>query len=354
MNADKDAAGWREHAEPLAEFVLTHLPNRIDRWGAYLRPAYRQADKSKVWTAPAAARRGIDFLSRGVVRQHFCARDGGDTIGLHTTSDENTSRWLGFDFDVHEEPGAAVSDKKRASVETAFWWCVDALGERCSLLLEDSDGDGGRHLWTRFDAPIDTPALYVFAASIAEACKDATGELPETFPKQARLQLNREGGKMLGNWLRLPGRHHTRPYWSRLALADGAWRSGADAAAVFLSWASTPADAVPPIESWPVSATPPVTTTPYDPRREPFGTPRSRADRIENLVRKVPHGTAGSQRSDRLFYLAAVLRHDLQCHAVEALPILRAWNLGNTPPLPDWKIEDTWQNAGNYGGRRAA
>ena len=33
---------------------------------------------------------------------------------------------------------------------------------------------------------------------------------PEVFPKQNYLT-----GKMLGNWVRLPGKHHTRNHWSR-------------------------------------------------------------------------------------------------------------------------------------------
>src|SRR5207249_4880532 len=52
---------------------------------------------------------------------------------------------------------------------------------------------------------------------------------PETFPKQPGIPPGR-----YGNWLRLPGRHHTRPHWSRVW--DGAgWREGAEAVAFLLT-----------------------------------------------------------------------------------------------------------------------
>jgi hypothetical protein len=35
---------------------------------------------------------------------------------------------------------------------------------------------------------------------------------PELFPKQPRLRPRPDGSPGFGNWLRLPGRHHTRDF----------------------------------------------------------------------------------------------------------------------------------------------
>lgn len=345
-SSSEDAAGWRAHADALAAFAMATLPNRTDVWGVYVAPPHR-ATWGKVLTAPRRARRGLDFLTASVLAQHFRADDLGHVIGLHTTSPDNTSRWGGLDFDVHEEGGIAVSIERRRQIETAVAWCVDAMGERGAILMEDSDGDGGRHLWMRFDAPVCTAALFVWLVSIVSGCAEATGYRPETFPKQPRLS---EG--QVGNWLRLPGHHHTRTHWSRLCRPGEAWARGRDAAEVFLDWPATPVDAIPPISAYPQPDSP---ATPISPPRTrvsaPSTEPPDRSRAITRYIEKLPHGSAGSGRSDVLFRLAAFLRHDMQCTTTEALPILHAWNAGNMPPLSDAKILDTWENAGQYGGR---
>lgn len=251
-DVNAEAGGWSQHADALAAFVVANLPNRCDVWGAYIRAENRRPDTPNVWTAPAKERRGLEALTTSHLVDHFRATHAGELVGLHTTSPENTSRWFGLDFDVH-----ANSDEQRDAVARGFAWCVDALGERIALLLEDSNGLGGRHLWGYFDAPVSTPALYVYLAGIVGACEEATGYKPETYPKQPRLTLNRKGEAQVGNWLRLPGRHHTRAHWSRLAVPGGIWRSGAAAARLLLDWPPTEASAIPPIAAYEAIKTPP-------------------------------------------------------------------------------------------------
>lgn len=343
-----EAREWATHTVDLAAFVETHLPNRVDVWGAYLPESARVPNEPNVWTAPMKSRRGIEILSAAHLAQHFAPRNAGDVLGLHTTSPDNTSRWFGLDFDVHDE--CVDQDAQRAAVAEGFAWCVDALGERAALLLEDSNGNGGRHLWGYFDAPVETPALFVFLSAVAGACLEATGYRPEIYPKQPRLGLTRDGTQQVGNWLRLPGRHHTKAHWSRLAFPGEEWQSGANAAALMLRWPATPASVIPPFDAYAAIATP-------KPVKQQF--PKllvggARADRIARYVDKLPHGVAGSGRSNHLFRLAAFLRHDMQCTDTEALAILHAWNAANSPPLPEWKVRTTWENAGQYGGRRVA
>lgn len=356
MTTATEATGWHAQAEALAAFVVAHLPNRTDVWGGYLPPAHRVPDRAVTYTAPAILRRGSVTLTGARLIRHFRATDGGDTIGLHTTSPDDTSRWFGLDFDVHEEDAdGADLTTHRLRVDEAVAWCVDALGERCALLLEDSNGNGGRHLWARFDAPVSTPALFVLLATTADACEQATGYRPETYPKQPNRPRKKDGAPQLGNWLRLPGLHHTRPHWSRLARPGDAWQSGADAAALLLAWPATPANAVPPLSAYPKPAAPPASSgVPYRRPGETLERPSQRADRIARYVDKLPHGTAGTGRSDHCYRLACFLRYDMGCTDAEALGVLHAWNCGNMPPLPEWKVAETWENAATYGGRRAA
>ncbi|WP_434480980.1 TOTE conflict system archaeo-eukaryotic primase domain-containing protein [Gemmatimonas sp.] len=343
----REAEGWARLASPLSDFVFGTLPNRTDVWGGYVHPNDRET-WGKVLTAPAKRSRGKRTLSPSVLERHFRASHGGDVIGLHTTSPSNTSRWGGMDFDVHSDDGE-IPAEHRHRVQQAFAYCATAMATAGPVLLEDSDGDGGRHIWIRFTEPVPTSHLFVWLTTIAEDCHRATSYRPETFPKQPRLELNNRKEQKVGNWLRLPGRHHTRSHWSRLAEVGGRWQSGAEAAALLLAWSSTPATVI-PAASVPVVTKRPTTV---GLSLSPTGL-SNRALEIARFVAKLPVGGDGSGRSDRLYKLAAFLVHDMRCTDDEALPVLRAWNSGNTPPLSEAKVIGTWENAVAYGGRRVA
>ena len=62
---------------------------------------------------------------------------------------------------------------------------------------------------------------------------------PEHFPKQAGLLPGR-----FGNWLRVPGRHHTREHWSRV-WDGGRWLEGADAVDFILALGGDPPSLIP-------------------------------------------------------------------------------------------------------------
>ena len=64
-------------------------------------------------------------------------------------------------------------------------------------------------------------------------------EQPETFPKQPEIPTGK-----FGNWIRLPGRHHTRDHWSKVW--DGRnWLEGIDAVEWILQIKGTSADMIP-------------------------------------------------------------------------------------------------------------
>lgn len=330
--------GWPQYADALAGFWLA-LANRTDVWGGHW-PLSLRDQLGKLYTAPIIARRGRDLLTADVIRRHMLGADVGDVIGLHTTSPANTSHYAAFDLDAH---GEAPTPEHVARVAAALRWLIATLADRCALLCEDSDGRGSFHLWMRFAVAVPTEALFHWLHGIASHCHAATGVRPEIYPKQARIP--RDG---FGNWLRLPGRHHTRSHWSRVCRPGDPWASGDDAARVMLEqWPTTPVAVVPPYVA-PVVASAP---SPYAfTVRSLVDTPRDRAAVIRRYLDKLPHGDAGTERSTKLFHLARFLRHAMQCTDLEALPILHAWDAGNRPPLGSAKIITTWSNAGKYAG----
>jgi hypothetical protein len=82
---------WREQAEALADWTLSRAVNRDDVWGGYVRPDRRQPGGGNSYTAPAVKDRGRRRLTRALLVQHYRARHGGDVLGTHSTSRENTS-----------------------------------------------------------------------------------------------------------------------------------------------------------------------------------------------------------------------------------------------------------------------
>src|SRR5206468_4273009 len=80
-------------------------------------------------------------------------------------------------------------------------------------LMINSNGLGGFHVYALFGVEISSDRVFMF-------CRHLTNDWsqfgfpspPETFPRQAGVS----GRTPYGNWLRLPGRHHTFEYWSHV------------------------------------------------------------------------------------------------------------------------------------------
>ena len=202
--ADPVAAAWATHAHRLARHFF-QLQNRSDVHGAYLpisarRPNTRSGRPMLSYTSAAA-------LTEAMLVRHFEGRDRGDLVGLHVSSPEETCRWVVVDVDAHDEAADPAANWKMALAA-----CHAAEGLGLDVLLQDSNGKGGYHLWIVFDDPV----------AMADACRLGKWlvrdhadfgfiKAPETFPKRPGLS-----GKRIGNWVRLPGLHHTRDHWTRV------------------------------------------------------------------------------------------------------------------------------------------
>src|SRR5262249_34513538 len=142
---------------------------------------------------------------------------------------------------------------------------------------------------------------------------------PESFPKQLDLRRCTKG---LGNWLRLPGKHYKRDYWSEVW--DGSrWLAGHDAIDFLLS--------LPGHHPGPVPDLPPPAPPPRRTYRSPVASNKL-SPRITAYLRRLPHLAEGQGRDDVAFSFAAFLVRDLALPDHVALPWLSAWDGGNAPP----------------------
>lgn len=328
-----EASGWREASELLAEWTNTHLVNRRDCWGQYIPPARRSTPERKTFTAPPLNRRGIELLGRPQLVSHY---SGHATLGLHTTSASGTSRFLAYDLDAH---GPLSSKAAAANLEAAARLCAELLNAGAFPLIEDSDGRGGLHLWVIFSSAIATPDVFHFGEGIRTRAGVARVEL---FPKQPRLEAGR-----FGNWLRLPGRHHTLDHWSRFAEtstcgADTMWLSGAAACRALLGVPITPADVVP---------TKPVPRPKQRRSASVARWPMSQDGRLSRYVAKVERALSDG-RKRRAFAFAAALFHNFDLGEAETRALLEAWNRDNLPPLDAAVLGQIIANAKRYGGSR--
>jgi hypothetical protein len=307
------------------------LVNRTDVWGGY----YRNLDgKTCQTTHPRKMDRGKVVLTPEILLRHFCATYTNYIVGLHTTNPDNTSRWGAADIDKHDEG----DNDPDANLRAAVAWCERLRGLGFSPLLTDSNGTGGFHLRTLFAEPVPTPLIYAFMRWLVRDYADhGLPDPPETFPKQARLETP------CGNWLRLPGRHHTRPHWSRVW--DGAtWLEGEQAIDFMLalppsSPALIPADVeVPPAVIVTVRFVPPVTPC-----------PKLLAARIRGYMDRLPHRDAGYGRTGVAYTFGAFLVRDLDMIDDQAIPWLCDWDKDNNPPLGEDRLRKILADVRKYG-----
>lgn len=322
---------WRARAPELTDFTLLHLVNRWDSRGGYLEFARRTVDENgverKIYTAPKKEDRGKrDVVTRYIIERHYQGASEGHVIGLHSTSAENTSRWLAFDLDNHER----TAEKAAENLSAALLLCDVLRAFGLAPLIEDSDGHGGLHVWVIFCDPVETYRVHAFMVAVLAELKIAA----ECYPKQPKLRP-----EQLGNWLRIPGLHHTRKHWSRF-LAEGVWHDGEDAVDLWLNAWTSPSDQLPipkPARSPTPYIVPRVSSAPLD-------------YRIRAYMAKLPAGLAGGEGRNNAGYLfACFMVNDLGLPDADALGWLAEWNATHRTPMSEGKLRDLIGDAHRYG-----
>jgi len=195
---------WRENAEALADWAMTRLFVRRDVFGGY-KPD------------------GGQFTGRGLAREavvkHF---QGRQVIGAHTIGTEGQTIAGAADIDAHDDQADS-----EANLQFARRVAGQAQAYGLTGHVMASNGKGGYHVRVFFKSPVpSTVAHWLMKQLVADHARFGLEKPPEVFPKQSELTISRP----YGNWLRLPGRHHKRDFWTEiLDLKTGRWLAGEQA-----------------------------------------------------------------------------------------------------------------------------
>jgi hypothetical protein len=338
---------WTRQAAELAAWTWERLVIRTDVWGGYCPLSERgktyttAAGEVKTvptsWTKPRIKDRGKILLTPDILARHFRGQAAENLVGLHSTSPENTSRWGALDIDRHD--GGEADPEKNLRFALACYARLVNLG--FSPLLTGSNGKGGYHLRALLDQPADTGLVYNFLRwLVSDYALFGLDAPPETFPKQPKIEEGR-----YGNWIRLPGRHHTKGYWSEVW--DGtSWLEGDAAALHILGLRGTSPDRFPPCATTPLAPPPSPGQKQY--RNHAKG---SLSDQIAAYMGRLPHRSAGQGRTDVAYNFAAFLVRDLALDTATALNWLDKWDQGNRPALGRDRLSEIMRCASAYGRR---
>jgi len=320
IKPSNEADAWAVHADALAVWTLKRLVNRTDAWVQYL--ALEQRRKQNARTIKGE-------LTKKVLLPHYKGTDVSDLIALHTTSQDNLSRSLGFDIDWHGEPDP---EKQRQNRKAAKKLYKRAKRLGFDPLLIDSNGRGGYHLILIFQRSVPTTKVYAFGQWLLKDWQQlGFAEKPEQFPKQPFLDKNTP----YGNALRLPGRHHKHDWYSRVWTGEQ-WAKGEEAIRIILGTKGAQPELIPvdaaAINSKPASAE-------SGPARviapEMVDEVQRRALALLNKKLTAVQGNGG----DKATWTAALyLVKDFALSVEQALPVLKQWNSTNCNPR--WGDED--------------
>src|SRR5262249_45342709 len=151
-------------------------------------------------------------------------------------------------------------------------------------------------------APAPTARVFWFLRHLTrDFARRGLPKHPETFPKQSAVPLGK-----FGNWLRLPGRHHTREHWSRV-WDGGCWLEGEEAVDFLLSLAGPPPGLRPAGVEWQY--------------------------RVGEYMATLPNLGEGQGRDDVAYNFLAFMVRDLKLPDDYALEEACRWDADNTPPL---------------------
>jgi hypothetical protein len=226
---DPHAVAWVARADELADWAIARLFVRTDRFGGY----YRKKGKTHVVTRPTKV--SPELFSRDLLLRHIRATRTEDVIGTHalTPGKTGTGRWVNNDIDLH----GPEDDHERNECYALHQYCkLDSIGFRPLLLTWET---GGFHLWVFFDRDIPGAELFAFGQWLVRDAKEfGYPTNPETFPKKPAVDK-------LGNWVRVPGRHHTHNVFASV-YTGSAWVEGKAAVSHILSLTGCSPDLIPP------------------------------------------------------------------------------------------------------------
>jgi hypothetical protein len=222
------ASEWVRYADKLAEWAMERLVNRRDVWSQYTL----KDGKIGVVMLPIVERRklGTDMVTLNKLHRHFSGKSPAHLIGLHSISDHSTAKWFAIDVDLHDETVPNAGEIAEANFNAAHQWAEQLREQGIDAMLVDSNGVGGYHVWVLLDKEYPLADVYDFADKIRSNWQElGLPRKPEQFPPKRAVNPDD-----LPYTLRTPGRHHTRPHYTRLWNWDAVegepeWLEGGDA-----------------------------------------------------------------------------------------------------------------------------
>jgi hypothetical protein len=151
---------------------------------------------------------------------------------------------LAIDIDRHD-PDDEFGVTAQGNLAAVRGWHQALVDRGLDPLLMDSNGIGGYHLLVVFAEPMGTSSVHQFGAKlVADFARRGLDSRPEVFPDEPSWDR-------YGDWLRLPGRHHTRPHYTRVwndePDAESPWLAGNDAIDRILATRPTPVAGLEPL-----------------------------------------------------------------------------------------------------------
>lgn len=224
---------WHARAEDLARWAMLRLVNRTDRCGRY--GTDKDTGKAKPYADPTdESHAKLGYFSHFRLTRHFRASDRSEVVGSYAYGADKFGKWANIDIDNHDDEADPLANERFAvhvaRKATAIGLCV---------LLYESNGKGGFHLWVLFDGAVPARILRSLGDWLVSDFADWKFEQqPEVFPKG-------ECDKPWGNWVRVPGRHHTRDVWPRVWSGEE-WLTDDAAVSHLLSLKGCDPDLIPP------------------------------------------------------------------------------------------------------------
>ncbi|CAN5209323.1 hypothetical protein BH20ACI2_BH20ACI2_24470 [soil metagenome] len=227
------AEEWIRYAPELAKWAMKRLVNRRDVWSQYTI----KHDKVSVVMLPIKERRklGTDMVTLTKLERHFSGKAANHLVGMFSISDHSTCRWFAVDIDLHDESVTNADEIVEANRHALFTWAERLRAAGMDPMVMDSNGVGGYHLWVPLDKEYPLADTFDFVDDLRSDWEElGLPRKPEVFPPKRAV-----GPDDLPYTLRLPGRHHARPHYTRIYnfefTDENEWLEGGEAIEVMLA-----------------------------------------------------------------------------------------------------------------------
>lgn len=196
-----EGQAWIARAGELADWMFERAIVRTDCFVAY----------QPVWVPGSNTVRTStvhEELTRDRLVRHFRGYASEERVAVHVVAPHDQScKVTILDIDAHgpdDDPGANWNFARVVARR--------AMERGLEVLLLDSNGAGGFHVWALHRRPITCRESHLFGKWLIHDWQaHGLRKAPESMPKRPAL-----GGKGYGSTIRLPGRHHKRDHWTRV------------------------------------------------------------------------------------------------------------------------------------------